>query len=126
MGEIADMMIDGTLCEQCGEYLGEGDGYPRYCGACGYDEEPPIKNSNSNQITINNKVNCPKCGKKVKAVGLHMHMQRKHPEYSVDAKVAELYELFGDMQDRIATLEEAIISLQEQTIWISERLKEKE
>ena len=31
MGEIAEGMIDGTFCECCGEYIGEGDGYPRYC-----------------------------------------------------------------------------------------------
>lgn len=32
MGEIADMMIEGDLCEGCGEYLeGEGSGFPRYC-----------------------------------------------------------------------------------------------
>jgi hypothetical protein len=29
MGEIADMMIDGTLDIETGEYLGEGPGYPR-------------------------------------------------------------------------------------------------
>lgn len=34
MGEIADMMLDGTLCEGCGEYIGDGaPGYPRYCSA---------------------------------------------------------------------------------------------
>lgn len=32
MGDIADMMLDGTLCEACGVYLdGAGEGYPRYC-----------------------------------------------------------------------------------------------
>lgn len=32
MGEIADMMLDGTLCEACGTYMeGDGDGFPRYC-----------------------------------------------------------------------------------------------
>lgn len=33
MGEIADMMLDGTLCEGCGEYIDDegGDGIPRYC-----------------------------------------------------------------------------------------------
>ena len=32
MGEIADMMLDGTLCEGCGEYIDdEGYGVPRYC-----------------------------------------------------------------------------------------------
>ena len=34
MGEIADMMIDGTLDSITGEYLGPGGGYPwtRYNG----------------------------------------------------------------------------------------------
>lgn len=35
MGEIADMMLDGTLCEGCGEYLGgSASGFPRYCAGC--------------------------------------------------------------------------------------------
>lgn len=35
MGDIAEMMLDGTLCEGCGEYLeGVGEGFPRYCSAC--------------------------------------------------------------------------------------------
>lgn len=50
MGEIADMMLDGTLCEGCGEYLDDedGDGVPRYCSAdCaagrGMKYTPPAK-----------------------------------------------------------------------------------
>lgn len=33
MGEIAEMMLNGTLCEACGEYIqqSEAQGYPRYC-----------------------------------------------------------------------------------------------
>jgi hypothetical protein len=32
MGEIADMMLEGVLCETCGVYLdGEAPGHPRYC-----------------------------------------------------------------------------------------------
>lgn len=35
MGEIADMMLDGTLCEGCGEYIGSDAGFPQYCSrAC--------------------------------------------------------------------------------------------
>ena len=37
MGEIADMMLDGTMCQQCGEFIcdGEdGDGYPVTCASC--------------------------------------------------------------------------------------------
>ena len=39
MGDIAEMHIDGTLCECCGEYLGEAVGYPRYCNECKRDRE---------------------------------------------------------------------------------------
>jgi len=34
MGEIADMMMNGDLCEQCGVYIGPGDGFPALCPAC--------------------------------------------------------------------------------------------
>ena len=34
MGEIADAMINGELCEHCGVYLGPGNGYPRVCESC--------------------------------------------------------------------------------------------
>ena len=34
MGEIAEMHLDGTLCEMCGVYLdGDVPGYPRYCSS---------------------------------------------------------------------------------------------
>lgn len=34
MGEYAEMMLDGTCCATCGEYLDGGeDGIPRYCSA---------------------------------------------------------------------------------------------
>jgi tRNA(Ile2) C34 agmatinyltransferase TiaS len=36
MGEIADLMINGDICESCGvELEGEGSGFPRRCLACG-------------------------------------------------------------------------------------------
>jgi len=35
MGEIAEMMLDGTLCEWCGVYIeGDAPGYPRLCRDC--------------------------------------------------------------------------------------------
>lgn len=34
MGEIADMMLEGILCEMCGVYLGRGDGFPKLCRDC--------------------------------------------------------------------------------------------
>lgn len=40
MGDIADMMLDGTLCECCGEYIDdeEASGFARYCSkSCSLD-----------------------------------------------------------------------------------------
>lgn len=40
MGEIAEMMLDGTMCQQCGEWLNDGDdgddgeGFPVSCESC--------------------------------------------------------------------------------------------
>lgn len=35
MGEIADMHLDGTLCEHCGTLVdGEASGYPLWCEDC--------------------------------------------------------------------------------------------
>jgi uncharacterized CHY-type Zn-finger protein len=35
MGDIAEMMLDGTLCGSCGTLLsGEAYGVPRYCKDC--------------------------------------------------------------------------------------------
>jgi len=39
MGDIAEMMLDGTLCESCGEFIGEPVGYPQYCDSCGDPNE---------------------------------------------------------------------------------------
>lgn len=35
MGQAADDLINGDACETCGEWLGDGPGYPRLCDACG-------------------------------------------------------------------------------------------
>lgn len=34
MGDIAELMLLGVLCEYCGCYVGEPVGYPRYCEDC--------------------------------------------------------------------------------------------
>lgn len=50
MGDIADMMLDGTLCECCGvlmedliddasDELEDAPGHPRRCADCGGDDD---------------------------------------------------------------------------------------
>ncbi len=44
MGEMAEYILNGDDCQVCGEYIGEGDGYPRSCSSCvKEDEEEPAK-----------------------------------------------------------------------------------
>ena len=63
MGEIAEMMLDGTLCEGCGEFIGNGYGFPQYCSdecAEGRGADPdqvkgyhPPEGAKSNKATKN-------------------------------------------------------------------------
>ncbi|SFB68952.1 hypothetical protein SAMN05216321_101144 [Cupriavidus sp. OV038] len=79
MGEIADMMLDGTLCEGCGcTNRKGGDGPPWRCGRC-KDDAPPVtperQTSPSNRLA---KVPCATCGRRVKRVGLDDHVRDTH------------------------------------------------
>lgn len=70
MGDIADMMIEGVLCEGCGIYIeGEPPGYPRRCKDC---KPAHIKQA------VPNKVICTHCKKKVKRTGLRDHLRDAH------------------------------------------------
>lgn len=44
MGEIAEAMINGLFCEQCGSYIdGNEPGYPRKCSDCKPKRKKPKK-----------------------------------------------------------------------------------
>lgn len=36
MGEVAEMLLNGAMCQCCGEWMDDGrePGYPRYCAGC--------------------------------------------------------------------------------------------
>jgi len=78
MGEIADMMIDGDLCEGCGvAFDDEGQGFPRRCKECGpYDYQ--VAKKSAPPAPSSKKTNCPECGKRVKKIGLPQHIQDIH------------------------------------------------
>lgn len=75
MGEIADLMLDGTLCEGCGVFLdGQQPGFTRLCRDCKKAEGrvPPA-------APLSLKLACPTCGKKLATPGgLHAHMRAMH------------------------------------------------
>jgi len=86
MGEIAEMMLDGTLCAACGTAMDdicdgfEAPGFPRYCcRGCepvNYRDFPTDK-PRTNQPSFRN-TNCDTCGKRVRKTGLRDHMRDKH------------------------------------------------
>ncbi|HEX3156727.1 MAG TPA: hypothetical protein VHV32_19010 [Candidatus Angelobacter sp.] len=70
MGEVAEMMLDGTLCQVCGELLGDACGFPRTCKACKWEDKI--------ERQVRPKISCPTCGKKVKEAGLADHQRDVH------------------------------------------------
>lgn len=83
MGEIAEMMLDGTLCAGCGDFMSDDPpGYPCYCRDCGRDQKAERKKATAAahelHMSRQKKCKCPTCGRKVKEVGLSDHMRDAH------------------------------------------------
>jgi len=78
MGDIADMILEGLLCEGCGAYIdGDGDGVPRRCGDCErYDQQDARSRSAAKAAAP--KTNCPTCNRRVKLAGLADHQRDAH------------------------------------------------
>ena len=91
MGEIAEMMLDGTLCEGCGEFMGDDVGFPRLCQSCAVDRQKEGHQVEKNGLggwvdcgpkkvgkPTPKKIACPICQKRVKAIGLADHQRDAH------------------------------------------------
>ncbi len=73
MVDIAEMMLDGTLCEGCGTTNRKGGlGFPWRCAGCKDDAPARRRKTPAAQYT---KLACPTCGRRVKRVGLADHMK---------------------------------------------------
>lgn len=78
MGDVTDMMLDGTLCEGCGAYLGEAVDYPRRCRQCQKDQRVDALKTATHAHHRETKMPCPTCNKRVKIAGLTDHMRDAH------------------------------------------------
>lgn len=92
-GEIAEMMLDGMLCQGCGDVIGdyesgEGLGYPGYCAGCQPDTdsieirhlptETKSQGKRRRAIAMEPRC-CLMCGKKMlTAEGVSAHMRDVH------------------------------------------------
>lgn len=85
MGEIAEMMLNGLMCEGCGVFMDdfEETGYPRYCSKqCARDRgmvcEPA--NPDRHQIKERKPFQCSHCGKRFrKEIAVADHTRAAHP-----------------------------------------------
>lgn len=82
MGDIADMMLDGTLCEGCGVYMGSaGSGLVRRCSTC-RPSKAERKAANiarmEAETAFQKKEKCPTCGRRVRCVGMADHQRDAH------------------------------------------------
>ncbi len=87
MGEIAEAVLEGTLCEGCGVFLNAvAPGYPCYCRDCRPAAKQGAAAERKEQRAIahqqhqarQKKTKCPTCGRKVKEIGLANHMKDAH------------------------------------------------
>lgn len=118
MGDIADLMLDGQICQFCGMYLcGGADGIPRTCKSCQSDvyQSAKVEKKQKNILRNNRqrKIACPECGKKVKEVGLVNHMADSHsmeaPTLGILTRQVTKYEIAVDeLKRRLATATELL------------------
>lgn len=55
MGEIADMMLDGTLCSQCGTFISmEPSGIPTLCPDCERETKEEAKKKQATALARRN------------------------------------------------------------------------
>lgn len=88
MGEYADMMLDGTCCASCGEFIGTDNGFATFCGGCApdfgveaYTGLPTVKaRKRSGPAGKPKPCTCGTCGKSFKSKGARRnHRRRMHP-----------------------------------------------
>ena len=93
MGEMAEMMLDGTLCEACGSFIDMdgAEGFPRYCSnQCARDRGATHAMPNPVSTPNPKKTNCGVCGKRIKKTGLADHMRDAHQATATRAMQIEI------------------------------------
>ena len=85
MGEIADMMLEGGMCQWCGEIL-DGDGFPTICAGC-QAEEGVDQHGNKPTISEGQKRRrhqCNICSKGFRTIdAMNQHGRDKHGTDSI-------------------------------------------
>lgn len=81
MGDYAEMMLDGTCCCSCGEFLGGGDGFAVYCASCQPAENKQTKNIKPAKYKPQKIVSCLHVGCRKRFIdenAMKMHLRTFH------------------------------------------------
>lgn len=81
MGDIADQIVEGEICQIC--CCPEGidipaRGYPFTCAECGGDKQQAVNPQHHATKGKSPKIKCPYCDKMIAEVGLQQHKAAKH------------------------------------------------
>ena len=79
MGDYADMVLEGLLDEETGEYIGDHNEAKHGTAAPGF----PVsleREAREARKSVSRKVACDVCGKRVKPMGLQMHKRDVHDQ----------------------------------------------
>lgn len=79
MGDVAEMMLDGTLCAACGEFINEHPpGFPSYCSAaCAELCGETVRDTRDR--TPKRTMPCPECERKFASTrAMLQHIAVKH------------------------------------------------
>lgn len=91
MGDIADMMLEGEMCSQCGEILeGGGAGFARLCRGCRAEESgAPARRKSAPRLPFPTAA-CKGCGLRIVWVtlpnGKKMPLDLRAPTYTVEQR----------------------------------------
>lgn len=97
MGEIADLMLEGAMCQWCGEFLDGEGGYPTVCAGCqrkhGVNEFGEDRNKVEPDVKLTRKFPCPieGCKRKLKTkYGVRQHLRMAHSVFAYEKPIEEV------------------------------------
>lgn len=111
MGDYAEMMLDGTCCCSCGEFLGDGDGYAAYCASCQPVETLRSKKIKPAKYKSPKVVGClhPDCRKKfIDEAAMRNHLRTFHIDKDALRKKQEKDKKLNNIRNSAPALLEAL------------------
>lgn len=121
MGEYAEMMLDGTCCCNCGEYLGDGDGFATYCASCKPAQEKVLLPAKQKAPKPKKTVTCTNfdCGRRfVDENAMRNHLRTFHIDKVAMREKQEKDKKLNAIRNAAPALLEALEKAREDINWM--------